>query len=257
MDKDFTVLVLNDGNMFSLNSANDDIIDEKLKLELPMREKSRDNVIKIIKMTTEEHGSFSWTLDEKLEPIYKDIHLTGIEENTEGTMDKIIRIADEISQKKESYFSELDIAFQKALEEEDSQLQNKKKKSVIEKKHFLRNLPKTIDDWLEKYSENKFSNFDGETPFGNIFDIEITNKGSGYRSSPHVTIASPEKKGGVTAQAQASVLNGEIDIISMTNYGQGYIEIPVLTISPPEDTDGVTAEAKVTSITNEIDTDII
>ena len=74
---------------------------------------------------------------------------------------------------------------------------------------------------------------------------------------PHVTIASPKREGGVTAQAQASVLNGEIDGITMVNYGQGYIEIPDLTISPPEDADGITAEAKVTSITNEIDTDII
>ena len=242
--------------MFSLNSADDDALKKGLEFQLSMREKDEDAVLKTIKMTNDEHATFSWALDEKLEPIYGECNKTGMYEEKESSMDKMLSILADINTAKLSYFAELDIAFQRALEEEDPQLLNKKKKSIIEKKHFLRNLPKTVDEWLQLYSENKFLDFEGTTPFGNIFDIEITNKGSGYRSSPHVTITSPERENGTTAQAQASVLNGEIDIISVVNYGQGYCKIPDLIISPPEDAGGVIAEAKVTSISNLIEFDI-
>ena len=256
MDKVSTVFVLDDGDMFSLNSADDDVLKESLKFELQMREKDKDAVIKTMKMTVKEHSTFSWELDEKLEPIYKESNETGISETAQTPMERMNSVAFEINNAKEGFFSILDIAFQKALEEEDPQLLSKKKKSVIEKKHFIRNLPKTLDEWLGMYSENKFLTFDSSTPYGNIFDIEITNKGSGYRSAPHITITPPESQNGEVAKAQASVLDGEIDIISMINYGQGYIEVPNLTISPPEDAGGVIAEAKVTSITNPIQFDI-
>jgi hypothetical protein len=256
MDKVFTVFILGDGDSFSLNSTDDDVLKKSLEFELSMRGKDKDAIIKTIRMTDDEHATFSWALDEKLEPIYNVSNKTGISEKTESSMDKMMSTTHSINAAKETYFNILDIAFQKALEEEDPQLLIKKKKSVIEKKHFLRNIPKTLDEWLELYSENKFLNFEEITPFGNIFDIEITNKGSGYRSAPHVTITPPGREDGATAQAQASVLNGEIDIISVINHGQGYTKIPDLTISPPEDADGVAAEAKVTSISNSIEFDI-
>ena len=73
---------------------------------------------------------------------------------------------------------------------------------------------------------------------GVVTSITITNPGTGYTSAPQVVIGTP----GVTAQATANVVGGQIISYTITNSGSGYRVNPIPTISDP----GITATATVT-----------
>lgn len=57
---------------------------------------------------------------------------------------------------------------------------------------------------------------------GVITDIVITNRGSGYGSTPTVTISAPDLTTGVQATGTSVLSNDEVDSITITNAGSGY-----------------------------------
>tara|TARA_R100001594_G_scaffold9166_1_gene22620 strand:+ start:2655 stop:6470 length:3816 start_codon:yes stop_codon:yes gene_type:complete len=76
----------------------------------------------------------------------------------------------------------------------------------------------------------------------------ITNAGSGYTSTPTVTISAPNVTGGVNAKAVATVsTSGTITGLAITDHGSGYTSTPTITIAAPAS--GTTATA--TAITTE------
>jgi hypothetical protein len=93
--------------------------------------------------------------------------------------------------------------------------------------------------------------FDGQTVyFGDLYytvdKIIIENGGSGYTSSPVVTISSPETTWGIKASAVANVSNGSVTSIEIISNGRGYTNnVPIVTISSPNS--GINS-AKVTAV---------
>jgi hypothetical protein len=69
--------------------------------------------------------------------------------------------------------------------------------------------------------------------------IVVSNKGSGYTSTPKVTIEPPATttdatvKWGITAQAIANISNGSVTSIDIISNGRGYSTIPSVTIAAP------------------------
>jgi hypothetical protein len=73
---------------------------------------------------------------------------------------------------------------------------------------------------------------------GVVYQINITNGGSGYSSAPSVTFSAPQQGGGVTATAVATVANGQVTTITITETGglkggRGYTSAPTITIASP------------------------
>jgi hypothetical protein len=73
---------------------------------------------------------------------------------------------------------------------------------------------------------------------GVVYQINITNGGSGYSSAPTVTFSAPQQGGGVTATAVATVANGQVTTITITESGglkggRGYTSAPTITIASP------------------------
>ena len=75
-----------------------------------------------------------------------------------------------------------------------------------------------------------------------VGDIIVYKNGSGYTSTPTVTISAPNATGGTQATATATRLSDRIVDVVITNPGSGYTSVPTITIdySPEE------AEGKVT-----------
>ena len=68
---------------------------------------------------------------------------------------------------------------------------------------------------------------------GSVGTIALTTAGSGYTSSPTVTISATNQTGGVNANATASLVSGgnAVATISLSNAGVGYTSNPTVTIS--------------------------
>ena len=64
--------------------------------------------------------------------------------------------------------------------------------------------------------------------------ITITNAGSGYNSTPTITIASPSEPWGITATAVPTVTNGFVTDVEILSEGRGYETIPTITFSTPD-----------------------
>ncbi len=80
--------------------------------------------------------------------------------------------------------------------------------------------------------------FDGQVVyFDQIYysvnKVKIVNGGSGYTSSPTITIHPPTTPWGISAQAIATVRNGSIVEVDLVSSGRGYTSLPKVTISPP------------------------
>ena len=82
----------------------------------------------------------------------------------------------------------------------------------------------------------------------------VLSGGSGYGSTPDVTIPAPSSGTGVTAQAIAVVSGSQVTRIIITNPGSGYVVAPTVTIDSPG-SPGITAMARAI-ITNGQVTDI-
>ena len=63
--------------------------------------------------------------------------------------------------------------------------------------------------------------------------ITVTDGGSGYTSTPEVTIGNPTTDWGVPAQAIATVEKGQVVAVEVVSSGRGFIVPPVVTIAPP------------------------
>jgi hypothetical protein len=83
--------------------------------------------------------------------------------------------------------------------------------------------------------------FDGQVVlfddlYFSIGRITITNPGSGYNSSPTITIEDPSTANdwGVTATAVAEIRNGNVVGVEIVSSGRGYTSLPTITFSAPE-----------------------
>jgi len=81
--------------------------------------------------------------------------------------------------------------------------------------------------------------FDGQVIYFNqvyysVNKIKIINGGSGYTSTPRITIESPSTSWGIPAQAIPTIRNGTITEIDLVSSGRGYISTPRITISDPD-----------------------
>jgi hypothetical protein len=64
-----------------------------------------------------------------------------------------------------------------------------------------------------------------------VLSITVTNEGSGYTSTPTVTISAPNEAYGTTASAVATVTSNKVTAITVTNAGSGYTSAPTITIT--------------------------
>lgn len=64
-----------------------------------------------------------------------------------------------------------------------------------------------------------------------VLSITMTNEGSGYTSTPTVTISAPNEAYGTTASAVATVTSNKVTAITVTNAGSGYTSAPTITIT--------------------------
>jgi hypothetical protein len=94
--------------------------------------------------------------------------------------------------------------------------------------------------------------YDGQVIyFGQLYytvsGITITNGGSGYTSSPIVTISSPTGPNGIQAEASANIdASGRVTSIDVISSGSQYVTTPNIVISNPQLGGGTTATAVAT-----------
>ena len=80
--------------------------------------------------------------------------------------------------------------------------------------------------------------FDGQLVyFDNLYytvgKVQVSSGGTGYNSSPVVTISAPSVSWGIQATAVAEVTNGSVTNIQIVSSGRGYTTAPTITISGP------------------------
>ena len=81
--------------------------------------------------------------------------------------------------------------------------------------------------------------FDGQVVYFDdlyytVNKIQVSSGGTGYNSSPVVTISPPSTDWGVLATAVAEVTNGSVTAIEIVSSGRGYTTAPTLTIAAPD-----------------------
>jgi len=64
--------------------------------------------------------------------------------------------------------------------------------------------------------------------------LVITNAGSGYNSTPTVTIGSPSETWAITATAIPTISNGSVTELEILSSGRGYETVPTITFSTPD-----------------------
>jgi hypothetical protein len=85
---------------------------------------------------------------------------------------------------------------------------------------------------------NTIRPFDGQVVyFGDLYytvgKIIVGSGGTGYTSSPTITITPPSTSWGIQATANAEVRNGSITAVNIISNGRGYTTLPAITISTP------------------------
>ena len=73
---------------------------------------------------------------------------------------------------------------------------------------------------------------------GVVYQITLTDGGSGYTAPPNVTISGTLQQGGVEARAETTIANGEVVTITIVDFngfrgGKGYTAAPTVTIAAP------------------------
>ena len=81
--------------------------------------------------------------------------------------------------------------------------------------------------------------FDGQVVYFDslyytVNKIQVSSGGTGYNSSPIITISEPSTSWGVQATAVAEVTNGSVTGIEIVSSGRGYTTAPTLTIAGPD-----------------------
>ena len=74
---------------------------------------------------------------------------------------------------------------------------------------------------------------------GVVYQLNITDGGSGYTSPPTVTLSGTLQFGGVEARAETTIANGEVVTLTLIVYngfkgGKGYTSAPTVTIAAPQ-----------------------
>ena len=72
---------------------------------------------------------------------------------------------------------------------------------------------------------------------GSIFNVDITNGGTGYTNGASVSAVATIVNGGTAFAATANISGGIVTAITVTNCGSGYIEVPTITF--PGSSNGV------------------
>lgn len=80
-----------------------------------------------------------------------------------------------------------------------------------------------------------------------VLSITVTNDGTGYTSTPTVTISAPSLTYGTTATAVATVASNKVSAITVTNAGSGYTSAPTVTITGGGGS-GATATASISAL---------
>ena len=86
---------------------------------------------------------------------------------------------------------------------------------------------------------NAIRPFDGQVVFFNrlyytVGKVVVGSAGTGYLTTPTITITDPGTDWGVTAQAVAEINNGSVTNLELVSSGRGYSSIPKITISSPD-----------------------
>jgi hypothetical protein len=81
--------------------------------------------------------------------------------------------------------------------------------------------------------------FDGQVVYFDslyytVNKIRVSSGGSGYITTPSITIDSPPTSWGIQATAVAEISGGSISNINIISSGRGYTSIPTITISSPD-----------------------
>ena len=158
------------------------------------------------------------------------------------------RKKDTIRKLRNLILNKLDIQFLISLESECPDCTQHIKKI----KEYLRDIPQLFDSEKFEYEEtNKVLNFN---VFDNVFDIDVSNPGSGYDNPPTVTIAPPQKDEvpGFQMKAIAEIEDGKVINIKTVRVGSSYMEAPIVSLSPPEEADGMQARAVASEPENNI-----
>lgn len=79
-----------------------------------------------------------------------------------------------------------------------------------------------------------------------IGNISLTSAGTGYTTTPTLTVSGPDLPNGVSATLGCSVSGGSIASVGVGNYGSGYVNIPTVTVSGGGGSGGIIT---VTSLT--------
>lgn len=80
-----------------------------------------------------------------------------------------------------------------------------------------------------------------------VLSIAVTNEGSGYTSTPTVTVGAPNLAYGTTTTATATVVANKVTAITVVVAGSGYTSAPTVTISGGAGS-GATATASVSAL---------
>ena len=84
-----------------------------------------------------------------------------------------------------------------------------------------------------------------DTLYQSVDTITLTNGGSGYTTTPTVSIAAPAGPNGIAATAFATVENGVVTEVTVISGGTQYDETPTITISAPDSGTTATATASM------------
>ncbi len=68
----------------------------------------------------------------------------------------------------------------------------------------------------------------------NISKINVSAGGTGYTSTPTITISAPSTDWGIGASAVAEISNGSVTSVNIVSSGRGYTSIPSISISGPD-----------------------
>ncbi|MFN0032122.1 MAG: hypothetical protein ACKVOR_08185, partial [Flavobacteriales bacterium] len=99
----------------------------------------------------------------------------------------------------------------------------------------------------DKMECNLAANFDGQLVNRQVYEIVVTNHGSGYTSAPSVTMSSPAGGTAATATANVDLVSGTVRSITVVTGGDGYFNNfnPTITLSGGGFTSAATAVAVV------------
>jgi len=87
-----------------------------------------------------------------------------------------------------------------------------------------------------------------DTLYYTVETITVTNGGSGYTSTPSVTVGTPTGPNGSTATAFATLDGDRVSTVTIISSGSQYTAAPAVTISAPDSGTTATATANVTPI---------